>query len=239
VASQIVVSTSVLDKLFGEVILACSLLDKQTIFTKDNYISQILSGLDWKGYRFAEKETLLDDITGKAQQKEGGVRIDIDKACPVRGLGTVVLGIVMRGTVKVHDELYHSSGKKVLVRSIQSQDVDITEAGTGTRVGLVLKGIEHEEIEKGDILGASTIGRVASVNGRIEQKGFAKEEVAEGKTYEFVYNFSHAFGIVNSYKDGIISMKLEKQIALEPGTEFLLVRQKQPRIFASGRIINI
>jgi Selenocysteine-specific translation elongation factor len=50
--------------------------------------------------------------------------VDLDKAFVVKGVGSVVLGIVSKGSVAVHDTLYASSGKQAF-RSIQSQDKDI------------------------------------------------------------------------------------------------------------------
>ena len=121
-ADQIVVSTKSLDRLFGEVLIGCALLNKRVIFTKDNDIARLISDITLSKVSFADRDGLLGAIIApKPQDNEGDARIDLDKAFNVKGVGTVALGIVTKGEVKVHDTLYHNSGKAVAIRSIQSQ----------------------------------------------------------------------------------------------------------------------
>ena len=81
--------------------------------------------------------------------------------------------MVTRGVVKQHDKLYHTSGKQVLVRSLQSQDEDVTSAGVGTRVGVSLKDIEEREIGKGDLLNSAPVtqGEEDDVNVQVQPRG--------------------------------------------------------------------
>ncbi len=176
-SSQIIVSTADLDKLFGEILVACTVLDKHVIFTKDSEINQYLKGADFD-YEILEGDAVQKILERKPKYDESETRIDIDKAFPVKGLGTVILGVVTKGTLNVHQELYHSSGKKITVKSIQSQDVDMQEVGSGTRVGIVPKGIEHEEIEKGDLLLSSkSIPRAKKAKIMIKMNKIAPENL--------------------------------------------------------------
>lgn len=236
VAGQVVMSTSNVDRAFGELLVACSLLGKHVIFTKDNNIDQFLSSVKLADFEFAEKEELLQKIAAvKPGPSEQTTRVDIDKAFPVKGIGVVALGVVTKGSVKVHDELYHGS-VKVTVRSIQSQDVDIQEAGLGTRVGLALKGIEADDISKGDLLTASPNQKVGKVSARLEASSIGKEEILVGKSYALVCNFSVSRATVESFSTGSCSLRLEKALALQTGDEFLLIREQVPRIFAKGKV---
>ena len=241
IADQIVVSTAAPDRLFGEILIGCSLIDRHVIFTKDNDIAQYLKGIEVKNHEFAAKEEVLKKILdwkATAAVHQGSVRVDIDKAFPVKGLGTVALGVVTRGTVKAHDELYHSgSGKKVMVRSLQAQDVDITEAGIGTRVGIVLKGVESDEIDKGDLLTPVKIDPADRITAKITVSSMAKEEFKPGIAYDFIHNFSYAKAVFQEMKDGIATFKLAKAISAETGDTFLLMRDRMPRIFACGAIL--
>ena len=158
IADQIVVSTKSIDRLFGEVLIGCALLNKKVIFTKDNDIAKLISGITLDKLSFADREELLNMIlSSKPEGKNEDTRVDMDKAFNVKGVGVVALGIVTKGTVKVHDVLYHNSGKTATVRSIQSQDQDVKEAAKGTRVGLALKGIDENEMQKGDVLSKKAI----------------------------------------------------------------------------------
>jgi hypothetical protein len=80
-----------------------------------------------------------------------GTLVYIDRAFSVKGVGVVVLGFVLGGTVSVHDELRlvpSPEGKKAEVRGIQVSDVDQQSVGRGLRVGLSLRGVELKDLEK-------------------------------------------------------------------------------------------
>lgn len=80
-------------------------------------------------------------------------RIMVDHFFNVTGIGTVVLGVVMQGTIKVHDQFTLFPVKRPAeVRSIQSNDVDMKTAPAGTRVGLALKGVQSKEFDRGYIM---------------------------------------------------------------------------------------
>jgi selenocysteine-specific translation elongation factor len=71
----------------------------------------------------------------------------------VKGVGAVALGVVRRGTLRAHERLHlFPTRKDVEVRSIQVHDVDRKEAECGERVGVSLKGVDAEELERGQTL---------------------------------------------------------------------------------------
>ncbi len=80
-----------------------------------------------------------------------GTLVYIDRAFSVKGVGVVVLGFVLGGTVSVHDELRlvpSPDGKTAEVRGIQVSDEDQESVGRGLRVGLSLKGVELKDLDK-------------------------------------------------------------------------------------------
>lgn len=96
---------------------------------------------------------LVDGWT--APEVAGPVRVPLDHAFPVKGVGAVALGVVRQGTLRAHDRVrLWPTPKIVEVRSIQVHDVDRKEAVCGERVGAALKGVEAEEISRGQILAA-------------------------------------------------------------------------------------
>lgn len=237
-SSQIIMSTANIDKNFGEMLLACSLLSKHVIFTSDNNIDQFLSGIKLKDFEFTTKDELLQKILAYKQPNVmQGVRIDVDKAFDVKGIGMVALGIITQGSLKVHDSLSHSSGKAIDVKSIQSQDVDIAEAGCGTRVGLALKGITSEEMQKGDLLSKVKIDRKSSIKVKIMMNSLSPEEIKTGGMYSLIANFNNVVVKVEDFSGGVATLKLEKASAIEKGDTILLIREKVPRIFASGEVL--
>jgi selenocysteine-specific translation elongation factor len=80
-------------------------------------------------------------------------RVFIDHAFNVTGKGCVVLGIVKQGISKDKDKTkIFPLDREIEIRSIQSHDVDIESAPTGTRVGMRLKNVQAKDIERGFII---------------------------------------------------------------------------------------
>ncbi len=177
-ADVVVISTARMDSLLGESLIAASLLGKRTIFTKENDLSRMLSSMPPAQREFVERRDVLGKLAEFKRdpaQAAGELRVDMDKSFPVKGVGTVLLGIVRTGIVRVHDTLHSSSGKEILVRSIQVHDNDSKEAAAGERVGFAVKGIDHSEIEKGEILSPKGRPRLSSFGAELRMSPLLKE----------------------------------------------------------------
>jgi selenocysteine-specific translation elongation factor len=80
-------------------------------------------------------------------------RVFIDHAFNVTGKGCVVLGVVKQGISKDKDRTkIFPLDRDIEIRSIQSHDVDIDSAPTGTRVGMRLKNVQAKDIERGFLI---------------------------------------------------------------------------------------
>ena len=235
-SNVVVISTASIDSAFGETLLACSLIKRHVIFTDENNVDKFTQNLGINDFEIINRGNVLESIIKikTDPSSEGTKRVDLDSVFIVKGIGVVVLGVVTHGNVKVHDELYHNSGKKVSIRSIQVQDEDKTEAGAGTHVGLGLKGLEENEIRKGDLLSDMPIKTVQTVSGEILQSKSYQEQISVGSMYDFVCGFSHRMSTVVEFVGNRITLKLETPLSINKKDEFLLVRNKKPRIFASG-----
>lgn len=238
IAGQIVISTESVDRQMGEAVVAASLAGKHVIITDDNDVSKIVGGV-LSDFEVCGKEELLARIVSRREEHGGEVRVDVDKAFSIKGIGTVILGIVTGGKVRVHDSLYHTSGKQVNVRSIQSQDVDVQEAGYGTRVGLAVKGMEHDEIDKGDLLLAKPSKKAKSASAEIRVAPYANEKLEQQKRYTFVSNFSRTTCVIDEISGDKAMMTFEKPLSVLQGDRFMLVRDRSPRIFASGTVLSV
>lgn len=78
----------------------------------------------------------------------------------IRGRGTVVTGQIESGTLHVGDEIYlrsTSSSRKVTVNGIEIFRKILDQAKAGDNVGVLLRDLTKQEIQKGDILLGSDI----------------------------------------------------------------------------------
>ena len=241
VASQVVLSTKSIDKKFGEALVASSLLGKRIILTDDNDAGALAKSAGISGYDTASREDLLEKLrSGAVPPGNEQVRVDLDKAFPVKGIGTVVLGVVTRGTIRQHDKLFHTSGKEVVVRSLQSQDEDVTSAEKGTRVGISLKDISDEDIKKGDLLTTKPLGRRSRIIVSYKQSNAVREKLAEGTNYGVAVNFSYSECVLRKLDEANhrLELELKAPMPVEAGDTLLLIRRDVPRIFASGEVIE-
>ncbi|WNY25690.1 EF-Tu/IF-2/RF-3 family GTPase [Methanolapillus millepedarum] len=97
----------------------------------------------------------LADIIEPEQKTKDNLppRVVIDHFFNVTGIGIVVLGKVLQGTIHTHDKIgLWPVDKKVDIRSIQTHDIDVKSAATGARVGLALKGLLERELDRGYLL---------------------------------------------------------------------------------------
>jgi selenocysteine-specific translation elongation factor len=89
----------------------------------------------------------------QAEMNDLSARVFIDHAFNVTGKGCVVLGVVKQGISKDKDKTkIFPLDRNIEIRSIQSHDVDIDNAPTGTRVGMRLKNVQAKDIERGFII---------------------------------------------------------------------------------------
>lgn len=98
----------------------------------------------------------LDHLKTEREDKSY-LKILVDHVFPVKGIGTVILGMVREGVVNAGQMVeilgYEGPSKKVIVRSIQKHDRDFKQASKGDRVGLALKGnITPKDIGRDNII---------------------------------------------------------------------------------------
>ena len=149
-----------IDKTTGEMIVAVASFGKKLIVLTDKVgkaeIEPLLKAAGLASYEFFEgdanalRERLVKELS--TRKAEGKTEVVIDSCFPVKGVGTVALGIVQQGHVSVHQKLHFIPvGVSAEVKSIQVQDADVKEADVGSRVGLNLKGMEPDKVGKGDL----------------------------------------------------------------------------------------
>jgi len=117
----------------------------------------VLANYEWLGVSVNDGTTitaLREKIINASDPYKGlenqELRVEVDHAFPVSGIGTVILGRMKSGTVKKGQTVVIQPGNhRGIVRGIQMQDVDAHEAKAGDRVGLALRGVLPKHVKRG------------------------------------------------------------------------------------------
>jgi selenocysteine-specific translation elongation factor len=169
-AKKAIVVVDEINSAFGEclVMLQCSDI-KSGYFVLRNYVPKEKIEALIKGTSLEKFEIIADDpnslreklLVEASQQKTLEVpagqqalgSVPVDHAFNVKGVGVVVLGIVVYGFVQKHATLnVLPAAKTAQVRSIQKHDEEFDLAWEGDRVGLALKNVEVENLDRGTVL---------------------------------------------------------------------------------------
>src|ERR1041384_370835 len=82
-------------------------------------------------------------------------RMTVADIFTIRGRGTVVTGRVESGTLNVGDEvqiLRQGSSKTTVVTGIEAFRKQLKQAQTGDNVGVLLRDVGKQEVQRGDVL---------------------------------------------------------------------------------------
>jgi len=99
--------------------------------------------------------TALDDVTARlpASDAAAPTRLWVDRAFTIRGAGLVVTGTLAAGRILLGDTLELArTGKRYVVREIQSMNEHVAEATGVARVALNLRGARRGDVVRGDAL---------------------------------------------------------------------------------------
>jgi len=99
----------------------------------------------------------LDQFEPPAKPIDKPLRLPIQQVFNIPGVGTVPVGRVETGVLKVNDKIVvNPAGKHGEVRSIEMHHERMEKAEPGDNVGLNIKGISQKEMKRGDVVGPET-----------------------------------------------------------------------------------
>ncbi|MBP3284494.1 MAG: elongation factor Tu [Clostridia bacterium] len=179
----------------------------------------------------------------------------VEDVFTITGRGTVATGRVERGTLKISDEVeivgLTPEAKKTVVTGIEMFRKLLDEAVTGDNIGALLRGIQRNEIERGQVL-----AKPGSIHPHTHFKGevyiLTKEE--GGRHTPFFNNYRPQFYLRTTDVTGVIELpegtemvmpgdnvtmtiKLIQPIAIEEGLRFAI--REGGRTVGSGVVTSI
>jgi selenocysteine-specific translation elongation factor len=248
IAEYAILNVTKLDKYLGEQIVALDSVGFTDGFVLHSYevdrekLKMLLKNTSLANFQFVDSVDQLKQEMGKLKPKgsDGPAAIPVDHAFDVKGVGTVALGVVKQGSVKVYDELVMMPGKKsVLIKSIQMHDDPAETSSSPSRVGLAIKGVSAEDISRGDVICAPDAVKVSSgtINVKFAKSPFFKGDLPENHTY--MVSVGMQIRSVKIKQEGdILQVTPEKPLAYLPGQTCVLLKpdSQSTRIVGKGAI---
>ena len=184
-----------------------------------------------------ELRNYLFTLKAANREQEGVFRYYIDRVFSLKGIGNVVTGTVIEGSVSKNEKLFnYDAGKEAQVRSVQSHDKFVDRAGVSSRVALNLTGIELNNLKKGQLLSKKGFFRGFR---EIDAIVFARE-LTHGQSVTFCVGAkaAPAKALVLSEKEGGIfaTFKFERDMFLKFDEPFVLIANG--RVIGGGRVLN-
>jgi len=243
-----------LDQYFGESLLminACGV--KEGTIVLRNYITEdqlkaLRKGTVLEGYTVMEddpmklRDRLIALAEAPRQPQTGPGTLTVDAAFNVRGIGTVALANIKSGTIKKHDQLKVLPGDKVAeVRSIQKHDEDFESAEAGDHVGVALKGVEAEDLDRGTVLTGADLKQTSTLTAKAEVIPYFQAQLHEGSTLHLGHWLQLSLARITKMNDvgdkkPEMTITLERPLVHPVGARAVLVYIDGGRLRVAGTI---
>ena len=179
----------------------------------------------------------------------------VEDVFSISGRGTVATGRVERGTIKLNENVeivgLSDEKKSTVVTGIEMFHKQMDEAEAGDNIGALLRGVQKNEIERGQVLCApgsvhphtKFVGQVYVLT---EKEGGRQKPFFAGYRPQFYFRTTDVTGVIN-LPDGVemcrpgdnvdMSVELITPIAMETGLRFAI--REGGRTVGSGVVIEI
>lgn len=245
IAEYVIFYVASLDRYTGEQIIALDMLNKKNGILSHSYevdenrLHSMIKGTVLQNYKKIDSPNIKEELVKLPHvSNDGPAQIVIDHSFDVKGVGTVVLGKVLQGTINQYDNLKHlPSGTDVMVKSIQMHDDDVKQAVCPARVGLSLKGIKPDEVGRGDII---TSDESFEIKNELEidfkQSPFYKGEISENQMCLVSIGLQVKAAKFSSISP--VKLILDKPVVCRKNEICLLVKPESTsvRVIGSGKI---
>jgi selenocysteine-specific translation elongation factor len=255
-ASKALVIVEELNAQFGEqlVMLQCTGI-ASGYFMLRKYIPKekiepLIKGTSLEKFEFIpdDPNQLREKLLAEAAfQKpvEGQIGIvPVDHAFNVKGVGVVILGIVISGAVQKHANLnVFPSSKTAQVRSIQKHDDEFDDASLGDRVGFALKNVEVEDLDRGTVLTNDPAVKTAtSLKVQASLVKYWQTPITQGMVMhvghwtQFITAKVDAATDAGDWKKPTLTLTLDKPLVFRPNDKAVLMYLEGAKLRIAGTI---
>ena len=181
-----------------------------------------------------ELRSFLFEVQDEMKSPEGPssspLILPIDQHFNVKGVGLVAIGYVQSGSIRKHDEVVILPADDIgVVRSLQVMDDDVEEAVEGDRVGVALRNLREQSLNRGCMICIpGEVGLVSQEVSNFEMKAapFQKKTLAEGEVVHASSDLQFSVGRVSSVDGDSIEISWDSPFWVRPdgGSKILIVQ---------------
>jgi len=199
-------------------------------------------------------DAIDNDIAEPAREVDKSFLMSVEDVFSITGRGTVATGRIERGVIKVGEEVEIVGMKetqKTTVTGVEMFRKQLDQGMAGDNVGLLLRGVDKEAIERGQVLakpGSITPHTTAKAELYVLSKdeGGRHTPFFDGYRPQFFFGTADVTGIIKCPEgvemvmpgDNItVTIDLGKSIAMEAGQRFAI--REGGRTIGAGRITEV
>jgi len=210
---------------------------------------------EWCGKIWQLMDSVDEYIPTPARPKDQPFLMQVEDVFSIKGRGTVPTGRVERGVIKPGEEIeivgLHHEPRKVVATSLEMFHKTMDEAEPGDAVGVLLRGVDRDEIERGQVLAKpGTIKPHTYAEGQVyilsKEEGGRHTPFFNGYKPQFYIRTTDVTGTIE-LPDGMemampgdnvpMKIKLIYPVALEQGLRFAI--REGGRTVGAGTISSI
>jgi selenocysteine-specific translation elongation factor len=147
---------------------------------------------------------------------EEEVLVSIDQHFVVRGIGLVGIGYVRSGIIRKHESVeIHPGGHVGVVRSLQVMDDDVDFAVTGDRVGVALRGVQDNILDKGSQIvsvGSKLLTRMEKSEIKVDISVFQRNVLKAGDIVHMSCDLQFIVGRIESVSEETIVVVWDRPV---------------------------
>jgi selenocysteine-specific elongation factor len=200
--------------------------------------------------------TAIDDLLiDTPEPRDRGVpRLFVDRVFAAKGSGTVVTGTSADGEFRAGDTMIIGPGRLGLghrecrVRSIQTHGRTVESIGPGHRVALNLSGVEHTEIERGDVLTRrdewhhtdrfdASLTVLGSLDHPVSRRGAYSVHIGSAEVPARLRVIGP--DSISPGSTGAVRIRLDRPFPLLPGDRFVVRESGRQETVGGGEILDV
>jgi selenocysteine-specific elongation factor len=201
------------------------------------------------GQGINELKDHLFHVSLPLKNQQSFFRLAIDRVFVSKGMGVTITGAVQAGSVTIGDQLLlMPDGISVKVRSIHAQNQSVDHASLGARCGIVLTGVDLDQVTRGQwLVGKELTQEVSRFDAWIEMPMDAKQRIRDGEILLLHHGTDHtsARTILLNQKEVLpgqtawVQLVLQKKLSMCWNDRFILRDMSARYSLGGGKVLDI